>query len=52
MAGHKYVMQIGTIRVLGDIKNVSQSGILTNGGRSGYKVKWLDIAQRGLRSGD
>ena len=37
--------------VLGDIKNVSQSGILTKGVSSRNTVKWSDIAQRGLRSG-
>ena len=34
--------------VLGDIKNMSHPGILANGGSSGNKVKWSDIARRGL----
>ncbi len=38
----------GRDQVLGDIKNMSPPGILTNGGSSGNKVKWSDIARRGL----
>ena len=37
--------------VLGDIGNVPRSGILTNRGSSRNKIKWLDMALRGLKSG-